>query len=169
LFDNDITFYKNLTQVILKVITHFRKHLIFDQQEISPSKLKLKHNVLHMPNNHSTKYTGPDLITLNDDIVEIKVDDTNYDMFNKETIIMGLMIVARKLKRLPNDEAIYILDNFVSAIQYLIKFNLNEYIIEGVRQIIDIIIEDKPEDATRFTPERKYDLVRYTVAKISEL
>ena len=94
-----------------------------------------------MPNNCSTKYTQVEgLVNLTNDIIEIKVDDTNYDMFNKETILIGLMLVAKKLKRMPNEEAIYILDNFISSVQYLIKFNMNEYIIEGVRKVIDILI-----------------------------
>jgi len=123
-----------------------------------------------MPNNCSTKYTKAEgLVNLTDDIIEIKVDDTNYDMFNKETILIGLMLVAKKLKRMPNEEAIYILESFISSVQYLIKFNMNEYIIEGVRRVIDILIEDKPEDVSRLTPERKYELVRYMINKISEL
>jgi hypothetical protein len=123
-----------------------------------------------MPNNCSTKYTKAEgLINLTDDIIEIKVDDTNYDMFNKETILIGLMLVAKKLKRMPNEEAIYILETFISSVQYLIKFNMNEYIIEGVRRVIDILIEDRPEDVSRLTPEKKYELVRYMINKISEL
>ena len=109
------------------------------------------------------------LVNLTNDIIEIKVDDTNYDMFNKETILIGLMLVAKKLKRMPNEEAIYILDNFISSVQYLIKFNMNEYIIEGVRKVIDILIEDKPDDVSRLTPEKKYELVRYMIQKISDL
>ena len=123
-----------------------------------------------MPNNCSTKYTQVEgLVNLTNDIIEIKVDDTNYDMFNKETILIGLMLVAKKLKRMPNEEAIYILDNFISSVQYLIKFNMNEYIIEGVRKVIDILIEDKPDDVSRLTPEKKYELVRYMIQKISDL
>jgi hypothetical protein len=151
-------------------VINFRKHLVFDQDDASPQKLKFKHLVLHMPNNCSTKYTKAEgLVNLTDDIIEIKVDDTNYDMFNKETILIGLMLVAKKLKRMPNEEAIYILESFISSVQYLIKFNMNEYIIEGVRRVIDILIEDKPEDVSRLTPERKYELVRYMINKISEL
>lgn len=124
-----------------------------------------------MPNNVSTKYTQAEgLISLTDDIVEIKVDDTNFDMFNKETVLIGLMLVARKLKRIPAEEAIYVLESLISCIQYITKYNLNEYIIEGVRQIIDILIEDKAEEEeTRLTPERKYELVRYMINKIADL
>ncbi len=53
------------------------------------------------------------------------------------------------------------------------KYNLNEYIIEGVRQVIDILIEDSSssvdEEETRLSPEKKYDLVRYMINKIPEL
>lgn len=36
LIENESTFYKNLIQIILKVVINFRKHLIFDQEEASP-------------------------------------------------------------------------------------------------------------------------------------
>jgi|LauGreDrversion4_2_1035121.scaffolds.fasta_scaffold654392_1 hypothetical protein len=110
--DNDPAFYKNLSQIILKVVINFRKHLVFDQEDASPQKLKFKHHVLHMPNNLSTKYTQAEgLINLTDDIVDIRVDDTNFDMFNKETVLIGLKLVASKLKRMPNEDAIYVLDS----------------------------------------------------------
>jgi hypothetical protein len=65
-----------------------------------------------MPNNLSTKYTQAEgLINLTDDIVDIRVDDTNFDMFNKETVLIGLKLVASKLKRMPNEDAIYVLDS----------------------------------------------------------
>ncbi len=170
LIENESMFYRNLIQIILKVVINFRKHLIFDQDEASPSKLKFKHLVLHMTNNVSTKYTQAEgLINLTDDIVEIKVDDTNYDMFNKETILIGIMLVARKLKKMPSEEAIYVIENLISCIQYISKYNLNEYIIEGMRQVIDILIDDKPEDETRLAPEKKIEFVRYMVNKINDL
>ena len=90
MIENESLFYRNLIQIILKVVINFRKHLVFDQEEASPSKLKFKHLVLHMTNNVTTKYTQAEgLINLTDDIVEIKVDDTNFDMFNKETVLIG--------------------------------------------------------------------------------
>jgi hypothetical protein len=132
--------------------------------------LKFKHLVLHMTNNVSTKYTQAEgLINLTDDIVEIKVDDTNFDMFNKETILIGFMLVARKLKRMSSEDAIYVLESLISCVQYISKYNLNEYIIEGMRQVIDILIDDKPEDETRLAPEKKIEFVRYMVNKITDL
>lgn len=123
-----------------------------------------------MTNNVSTKYTQAEgLINLTDDIVEIKVDDTNFDMFNKETILIGFMLVARKLKRMSSEEAIYVLESLISCVQYISKYNLNEYIIEGMRQVIDVLIDDKPEDETRLAPEKKIEFVRYMVNKITDL
>jgi hypothetical protein len=123
-----------------------------------------------MTNNVSTKYTQAEgLINLTDDIVEIKVDDTNFDMFNKETILIGFMLVARKLKRMSSEDAIYVLESLISCVQYISKYNLNEYIIEGMRQVIDILIDDKPEDETRLAPEKKIEFVRYMVNKITDL
>ncbi len=70
-----------------------------------------------MPNNVATKYTQAEgLINLTDDIVEIKVDDTNFDMFNKETVLIGLKLVAKKLKKIPVEEAIHVLDTLYSSI-----------------------------------------------------
>ena len=41
--------------------------------------------------------------------------------------------------------------------------------IEGIRQIIDVLIDDKPEEETRLTPERKYELAKFMINKIAEL
>jgi hypothetical protein len=90
-------------------------------------------------------------------------------MFNKETILIGFMLIARKLKKMPSEEAIYVLESLISCVQYISKFNLNEYIIEGMRQVIDILIDDKPEDETRLAPEKKIEFVRYMVNKITDL
>lgn len=54
MIENEFVFLKNLSQIIHKVISLFRKQIIFDQGEASPAKLKFKHNVLHMTNNHAT-------------------------------------------------------------------------------------------------------------------
>jgi hypothetical protein len=89
--------------VLYKVISNFRKHLIFDQGEVAPAKLKVKHSILHMTNSHTTQYTPAELIQINDDTIDIRVDDTNLDMFNKESVILGLLLVVKKMKKLPND------------------------------------------------------------------
>jgi len=34
-------------------------------------------------------------------MIEIKIDDTNFDMFNKESILLGLLLVVKKFKMLP--------------------------------------------------------------------
>lgn len=108
LVENEAAFYRNLSQILLKVIAVFRKQLIFDQMEVSPLKLKLKHNYPHMPSTAATTYTPPELLAIKDDLIDIKVDDTNYDMFNKESVILGLLLVTRKLKKMPAEQAIYI-------------------------------------------------------------
>ena len=61
-----------------------------DQSEVSVQRLKIKHHILNMTNNALTEYTQPDLINFADDIIEFRVDDTNFDMFNKESILIGL-------------------------------------------------------------------------------
>lgn len=104
-----------------------------------------------------------------DDVIDIKVDDTNFDMFNKESVLIGLVLVAKKLKKMPNEEAIYIQESVSSSIQYLSKYNNNEYIIEGVRKVVDVIIEDEPDDVTRKLPEKKADLIKMMLTKIGDL
>jgi hypothetical protein len=49
-------------------------------------------------------------------VIEIKVDDTNFDMFNKESVLLGLQILAKRMKKLPNEEAVYLLENFNNSI-----------------------------------------------------
>lgn len=41
------------------------------------------------------------MITLNNDIVELKVEEPNYDLFNKESIMMGIKILVIKMKTMP--------------------------------------------------------------------
>lgn len=61
-----------------------------DQAEVAPSRIKIKHNIQHTTNTALTEYTQPDLIPITEDLIEFKVDDTNFDMMNKESVILGL-------------------------------------------------------------------------------
>jgi hypothetical protein len=45
--DNEFTFYKNLATAIFRVVGYFRKQIIFDQMEVSPARIRIKHNVVH--------------------------------------------------------------------------------------------------------------------------
>lgn len=90
-------------------------------------------------------------------------------MFNKESILLGLLIITNKMKKLPNEQAIYILENVSNSVQYLLKYTVNEYIIEGVRKIVDVIIDDELDDQSKFLPERKAEFVRLMILKIGEL
>ena len=62
-----------------------------------------------------------------------------------------------------------VLESFQISIQYLLKYNTNEYILEGVRKIIDIIIEDREDDVTRFLPDKKAEYVKLMLSKIGEI
>ena len=62
--------------------------------------------------------------------------------------MLGLLLVARKLKKLPNEESVTLLDHFQSCVQYLLKYNLNEYILEGIRRVVDVVIEDEADDVS---------------------
>jgi hypothetical protein len=106
---------------------------------------------------------------MNEDVIEIRVDDTNFDMFNKESILLGLQILAKRMKKLPNDEAVYLIENFNVALQSLVKFDPNEYIIEGIRKVVDIMIQDEPDDISKILPEKKAEAVKLMLSKIPEL
>ena len=71
---------------------------------------------MNIPNNIATQYTPPELITLTEDIIEIKIDDTNFDMFNKESVMLGLLLVAKKIKKMPSEETIQILESVTNSI-----------------------------------------------------
>lgn len=122
-----------------------------------------------MANNIQTEYTPAELLPINKDIIDIKLDDTNYDMFNKESVLIGLLLVTKKLKKLPNEQAIHILESVSNSVQYLLKYNFNEYIIEGIRKVIDVIIEDEVDDQSTFLMEKKAEFVRIMLSKIGEL
>jgi len=62
-----------------------------------------------------------------------------------------------------------VLESFQISIQYLLKYNTNEYILEGVRKIIDIIIEDREDDVTKFLPDKKAEYVKLMLSKIGEI
>jgi len=87
---DELQYTKALASILRKVISLFRKQLIMDQAEVAHSRLKFKHNIQHMSNTALTQYTQPDLITITDDLIEFKVDDTNFDMMNKESVLLGL-------------------------------------------------------------------------------
>ena len=68
-----------------------------------------------------------------------------------------------------SEEAGLIHENLRESIQYLIKYNLNEYIIEGIRKVVDIIINDKDDDVMKLLPDRKAELIKHMISKIGEL
>jgi len=45
-----------------------------------------------------TVYTQEDLVTLQNDIVELKVEEPNHDLFNKESVMMGIYVLTKKMK-----------------------------------------------------------------------
>ena len=73
---------------------NFRKFVVFDQNEM----LKYKGHINVQEVKATTQYTPDELIILNDEIVELKPEEPNYDLFNKESIMMGILIIAKKLK-----------------------------------------------------------------------
>ena len=99
--DNEFQFYKNLATAIFRVVGYFRKYIIFDQMEASPARVRVKHNVVHQQLNSATQYTPTELVNLVDDLVELKVEEPNFDLFNKETIMIGLLLIVKKLKKMP--------------------------------------------------------------------
>jgi hypothetical protein len=50
-----------------------------------------------------------------------------------------------------------------------LKHNLNEYILEGLRKIVDVVIHDETDDLSKFLPEKKAEYVRLMLAKAVEL
>jgi hypothetical protein len=54
-------------------------------------------------------------------------------------------------------------------VQYLLKYNLNEYILVGIRKVVDVVIEDEADDVSKFLPEKKADYIRTMLAKAAEL
>lgn len=83
--------------------------------------------------------------------------------------MLGLLLVARKIKKLTNEESVTMLDQFHMMIHYLLKLNYNEYVLEGIRKVVDVIINDEPDDVSKFLPEKKAEFVRMMLAKAAEL
>ena len=53
---------------------------------------------------------------MNDDIAELKVEEPNYDLFNKESIMMGIHFIIKKIKKMKQEESTQILE----IVQYTI-------------------------------------------------
>ena len=41
-----------------------------------------------------------ELVTLQDDIIELKIEEPNYDMFNKESVMLGVHYIVRRIKKM---------------------------------------------------------------------
>lgn len=46
---------------------------------------------------------------------------------------------------------------------------MNEYIIEGVRKVVGIIIKDEEDDVSKLLPDKKAELIKLMISKIGEL
>jgi hypothetical protein len=46
---------------------------------------------------------------------------------------------------------------------------MNEYLLEGIRKVVEVIIIDEHDDITKFLPEKKAEYVRQMLAKAAEL
>lgn len=56
-----------------------------------------------------------------------------------------------------------------NSIHFLLRFDNNEYIIEQLRKVIDVLVLDQEDDLTKFLPERKADYIKAMLSKIGEL
>lgn len=82
------------------------------------------------------------MVKLTEDIVELKVEEPNYDLLNKESIMMGVLLLVKKMKLLPQEEAMQLLEIMQYIFSGLVKLNLNEYIIEWLRRIVEVLVID---------------------------
>ncbi len=59
--------------------------------------------------------------------------------------------------------------HFYQCVSSLLKYTNNEYILEGVRKVLEVLIFDEPDDVTKFLPEKKADYVKIMLSKAAEL
>jgi hypothetical protein len=50
---------------------------------------------------------------------------------------------------------VQLFENFQNSINYLLRYNNNEYLLEGIRKVVEVIIIDEHDDLTKFLPEKK--------------
>ncbi len=62
---------------------------------------------------------------------------------------MGILILAKKMKMFPQEEAIQILEILQYIFSGLFKFHQNEYITEWLRRIVDVLIKDSFSDRSK--------------------
>lgn len=99
--DNEPLFLKDLATALFRVVGYFRRHILFDQNDMAPTKLRTKHTLVWQATNCNTQFTNmKELVTLQDDIIELKIEEPNYDMFNKESVMLGVHYIVRRIKKM---------------------------------------------------------------------
>jgi hypothetical protein len=92
---SEFQFIKDLANAIFRVVGYFRKNIVLDQSDLALAKTKFKHNLVFQANTALTVYTPHELIHFpSEDIVDLKIEDPNYDLFNKESLMMGTHFIA---------------------------------------------------------------------------
>eukprot|EP00347_Sterkiella_histriomuscorum_P010775 403374964 len=171
--DDEFKLLKDLATTIFRVVGYFRKYIIFDQMDVSPQKLRMRHNVLHQACTADTVYSQPieyhGTQSSPDEIAELKVEEPNYDLFNKETLMLGLLHIVKRIKKMPQEQSIQILEIVQYIIQTLIKYNTNEYIIEWLRKVVDELIDDDDQDVSKLVMEQKASYVNKILSKIQDI
>jgi len=151
--ENNFEIYRNLSQVLLKVVSLFRKYLL------CRSSIPLDKPVDWL---EESKQADPDIFL-------IKIEEPNYDHFNKETVMMGVILLSKKLKEFPSKEAFAIYDNLQLLHVALFKLNYNEYVIDKMRESISILIGEQPNQLIELLFEHKLMLVNKIVARLIDL
>ena len=110
-----------MTFHIKKIVSLFRFFITFTPIHQTPNKKELPFD---------RDYDWLELSTLDDpDILNLKLDDPDFDLFNKESIMKGIKIVVKQVRRYESKQSYILIDYFINIMSALHKYNTNEYLI----------------------------------------
>jgi len=125
---------------------------------------------LYQTTNCDTQFTNPvELVALQDDIKDIKIEEQNYDLFNKESIMMGILFITKKLKKMREEDSIQILEIVQFSLQTLLKYNTNEYMLEWYRKILEVLVTDQPDDVSILQSDQKIQFLVKLIQKVAQI
>ena len=155
----DFPFCKELVKVLFRVIGKFRRQVA----EEEPTYTKISE--VSDPNQ---PLEFDDKLVLEGGILNWQEFEPELDRFNKESVMDGLKVLARKTHSFPNKQATNIFESLQWLPVALLQFKSCDYITEAVNDLIGILIHYEPGQERFLQAEKQYALVFRLVERLNE-
>ncbi len=74
--------------------------------------------------------------------------------------MLGVHFIVKRIKKMEHKDSVHIIEIIQYIIQTLLKYITNEYMIEWVRKVVDVLVtDDEGEDVSVLTNEQKYSFI----------